>query len=239
MFQIQVFGVPCLLLMVWNSRMPIVTVFCCPHGYYIDIQIENRVSEFPGLSLNGSVIDDVSHLRILGVTLDCILLFDTHLRTIAASASQKIGILRRSWRIFQDCELLKKCAKCFVVRLLEFCSPVWMAAANCHLNLLDRVMRQCSFMLGDTLSVSLHHRRKVSSLSVFYKMHQKPERYPASCYLPQPFVPVRAISAAASVHRFVLQPSVCRTAQYSRSFVPATVALWNSLENQVFDPQLI
>ena len=71
--------------------------------------------------------------------------------------------------------LMKRCqvAKCFwafILPVLEYCSPVWMSAATSHLSLLDRVVSQVGQLSGGSVSCDLWHRRKVASLSVFFKI---------------------------------------------------------------------
>ena len=53
---------------------------------------------------------------------------------------------------------------------LEYCSPVWMSAATSYLSLLDRVVSQVGRLSGGSVSFNLWHRRKVVSLSVFFKI---------------------------------------------------------------------
>ena len=40
---------------------------------------------------------------------------------------------------------------------------------------------------------------------------------------------------ALVAHRYTYAPPRCRTLQYSRTFIPFSVSLWNDLANSVFD----
>ena len=53
----------------------------------------------------GTVLKESDDLDIMGVTFDSKLTFEKHLRSVSKAASQKLGILRKSWRVFQmiDC----------------------------------------------------------------------------------------------------------------------------------------
>ena len=53
--------------------------------------------------------------------------------------------------------------------------------------------------------------------------------------LPGPYVPVRVTRDALVAHRYTYAPPRCRTSQYSRTFIPILVSLWNDLDNPVFD----
>ena len=60
--------------------------------------------------------------------------FEKHLRSVSRAASQRLGNLRKSWRVFHDISLLGKCFRGFVLPVLEYCSAVWCSAADTHLN---------------------------------------------------------------------------------------------------------
>ena len=64
---------------------------------------------FPELTLNGVALKESSELIILGVTFDPKLSFERHVRSVAASASQKIGIMRRGLKIFDSVEVVYRC----------------------------------------------------------------------------------------------------------------------------------
>ena len=59
--------------------------------------------------------------------------------------------------------------------------------------------------------------------------------YPLNGALPGPYVPARVTSGALVAHRYTYAPVRCRTLQYSRTFIPFSVSLWNDLANPVFD----
>ena len=109
------------------------------------------------------------NLNILGVKFDRELTFEDHVRGIVYSVSQRTVILRLMKRIFLDTSVLLRCYFAFVLPILEYCSPVWESAAECHLQLLKRqVYSVASFFLGWGF-LSLCHRRRVAGLSMYYK----------------------------------------------------------------------
>ena len=97
----------------------------------------------PLLTIGGTVLKDSYDLVILGVTFDSKLTFEKHLRLVSRAASQRLDILRKSWRVFHDRSLLERCFRGFVVPVLEYCS-----AANTHLKLLDRAVIGARFLTG-------------------------------------------------------------------------------------------
>ena len=188
---------------------------------------------FPNLELEGVLIDNVFELRVLGVILDHKLIFESHLRSVAASASQKLGILRKTYKVFSDPALIIKCFWSFLLPVLEYCSPVWSSAAACHLQLLDRVVRLANELCAGHIECDLEHRRLVASICMFYKLRDDCA-HPLNSLLPNRRAPIRVTRLALSNHPWVVDPPQCRTVQFSRTFVPRFSELWNSLDASIF-----
>ena len=99
----------------------------------------------PVLTMGGTVLKESDNLAILGVTFDSKMTFEKHLRSVSRAASQRLGILRQSWKVFHDRLLLGRCFRGFVLPVLEDCSADWCSATDTHLRLLDRVVSRTSF----------------------------------------------------------------------------------------------
>ena len=52
------------------------------------------------------MLKESDDLVILGVTFVSKMTFEMHLRSVSIAASQRLGILRKSWRVFHDISLL-------------------------------------------------------------------------------------------------------------------------------------
>ena len=78
----------------------------------------------PPLTIGGTVLDESDDLVIFGVTFDSKMTFETHLHSVSRAASQRFGILRKSWHVFRDRSLLVRCFRGFVLPVLEYCSAV-------------------------------------------------------------------------------------------------------------------
>ena len=76
----------------------------------------------PLLTIGGIVLKESDDHVILGVTFDSKITFGNHLRSVSRAASQRLGILRKSWRVFHDRSLLGRCFRGFVLPVLEYCS---------------------------------------------------------------------------------------------------------------------
>ena len=101
----------------------------------------------PPLTIGGTVLKESDDLFILGVTFDFKLTFEKHLRLVSRAASQRLGILRKSWLVFHDRSLLERCVQGFVLPVLEYCSEVWCSVSDTHVQLLDPVLTALSVTL--------------------------------------------------------------------------------------------
>ena len=60
----------------------------------------------------------------LGATFDSNLTYEKHHRSVNRAASQRLGILRKSWRVFNSTLLPERWFPSFVMPVLEYCSAV-------------------------------------------------------------------------------------------------------------------
>ena len=115
------------------------------------------------IAIGGTVLKKSDDLVILGVTFDSKMTFEKHLRSLSRAASQRLGILKKSWRVFHDRSLLGRCFRDFTQPVLEYCSAV-CSAADTHLKLLDRAVSGGSFLTGGVFECDVAHRRSVAVL---------------------------------------------------------------------------
>ena len=71
-------------------------------------------SQSPPLTIGGTVLKKSDDLDILGVGLDSKKTFEKHLRLISRAVSQRLGILMKSYQVFNDTFLLEICFGGFV-----------------------------------------------------------------------------------------------------------------------------
>ena len=128
----------------------------------------------PPLTIGGTVLKESDDLLILGVTFNSELTFEKHLRLVSRVASQRLGILRKSWRVFHYRSLLERCFRRFVLPVLQYCSAVWCFAADTHLKLLDRIVSGARFLTGGVFECDIVHRRSVAVLCMLYKIRCNP-----------------------------------------------------------------
>ena len=113
-----------------------------------------------------------------------------------------------------------------------FCSVVFGCRYTPYL--LDRVVSCACFLAGGVLNCNLSHRSSVAVLCMLYKIRCN-LMHPLGGTLPVPYVPVRVTRCGFIAHRYTNAPPRRRTSQYSRTFIPISVSLWNDLVDPVFD----
>ena len=91
------------------------------------------------------------------MTFDSKMTFEKHLRLVSRAASQRLGILRKSWRVFYDRSLLERYFPGFVLPILEYCSSVWYSATDTHLKRLNRVVSGSRFLTGVEFECGIVH----------------------------------------------------------------------------------
>ena len=77
----------------------------------------------PPLTIGRTVLNESNDIDILEVTFDS-KMTEKHLLSVSRAASQKLGILRKYWRVFNDRWLIERCFRGFVLPVLDYCSAV-------------------------------------------------------------------------------------------------------------------
>ena len=193
------------------------------------------VPNHPDLAIEDVVLHTCDSFKILGIMFDRKFTFEQHIRNVSSTVAQKIGLLRKSFKIFGDPSIVKRCFNSFILPCLEYCAPAWSSAADSHLKLLDRNVRSCQFMIPD-LEIDLGHRRVVSSLCMLYKIYHNP-RHPLNSELPGSFQPARITRYALRANSLAFAAVRHNTNQYQRSFIPAATRLWNELPSHIVESQ--
>ena len=96
--------------------------------------------------------------------------FEKHLLSVSRAASQRLGILRKSWREFHDRSLLGRQYPSFVLLVFEYCSAVWCSAADIHLKLLERTVSGSQFLTGGMFKCDVARHRSVAVRCMLYKI---------------------------------------------------------------------
>ena len=123
--------------------------------------------------MGGSVLEEKSSFKMLGLTFFSELDWGSYIVSIAKIASNKIGALIRSMK-FLSPEVALYLYKSTIRPCMEYCCHVWADAPSCYLELLDKLQKRICRTVGPSLAASLEplaDRRNVASLARLYRYY--------------------------------------------------------------------
>ena len=95
------------------------------------------------VKMDGSVLEEKSSFKMLGLTLSSKLDWGSYIISIAKTASKKIGVLIRSMKFISP-EVVLYLYRSSIHPCMEYLCHVWDGALSCCLELLDKYFT-CSF----------------------------------------------------------------------------------------------
>jgi hypothetical protein len=137
------------------------------------ILISNRKQiSHPQIYMEGAPIKFLSDIFCLGIKIDQVLSFSSHITSMVKSISRKLNILHRARSYFNHKQIINL-YKAFIVPCLEYCCHLWDGSGKVNMGKLGSVQRKAIKMidcphLTDNLH-SLAHRRAVASFSLFFR----------------------------------------------------------------------
>ena len=206
------------------------------------MSITKKATEPQGdLFLGGTKLQECEELDILGVNFQKNLSFSSHLDTIAEKAGTRMNMFRKA-ALYLDANGRSSVYKALPRRTMEYAPLAWMSASETHLRRLDHIQHRAENIIGPQRPGceldSLAHRRLISGLGLLHRMQKEGEPELIRSQLPQYNKLHRSTRANAVAHS--LKTPAGRTEsghwslhQYDRSFLPATVPVWNSLPPQI------
>ena len=106
------------------------------------------------VKMNGSVLEEKSSFKMLGLTFSSKLDWGPYIISIAKTASKKIGALIRSMK-FLSPEVALYLHKSTIHPYMEYCCHVWAGAPSCCLELLDKLQKRICRTVGPSLAAFL------------------------------------------------------------------------------------
>ena len=191
------------------------------------------------LQLDGEVLETVECYKYLGVMLTSDLSWSVHVAAICSKARRVLGILYRQFYSNSTCAVLLQLYLSLVRPHLEYAAAVWSPHLKRDIALIEGVQKFALRMVyGDwgasydhLLSLSnlctLEERRVVMRLSVLYQILNGSWYFQTGVFLPD-----RSLRHH-SLHEHTLIQPFCRTNSFRFSYVPASIALWNSLDDAI------
>ena len=116
------------------------------------------------VKIDGSVLEEKSSFKMLGLTLSSKLDWDSYIISIAKTTSKKIGTLIRSMKFISP-EVALCHYKSTIQPCMECCDHVWSGAPSYYLELLDKLQKRICRTVGPSLAGStFFFSREVYSL---------------------------------------------------------------------------
>ena len=192
--------------------------------------------------LNGHILETSEQHSYLGILINKLLSWSSHISTIAAKATKTLNFLKRN---LSSCsQRVKKSAYITMVRpQMEYASAVWDPYYNSQIQQLEKVQRRAarwiyndysrfssvSAMLNELSLPSLETRRKISRLQVLHKaLHHQLAICIPSYYLPS----TRETRSYHPLHLIIPSSS---TRSYQSSYFSRTVKEWNTLPVNIIE----
>ena len=145
----------------------------------------------------------------------------------------RLGVLRRLKSYFTNAQMLAL-YRGLVRPCMEYASPVW--GGSSHVSSLDRVQRRAARLIGSPVTQSLESRRRIASLSLFYRYCNGNCSVELANCLPPPLRRVRETRQVEQSHEYAVHLSNPRVELRRDTFFCTVAPLWNSLPSQVFPP---
>ena len=196
----------------------------------------HREPTLPSILMDKKELSECESFRLLGLTFTNDFSWKSYIQSIAKTAAMKVGALYRA-RNFLTQESIFYLYKSTIRPCIEYCCHLWAGAPAESLNLLERVQRRISNLIGPNLSSKLHtlgHRRDVASLCLFYKYFNGSCSKELEKLVPSQKVFQRVTRLSENAHPYTVSVPKARIDLYAKSFFPRTATLWNSLPSHCF-----
>ena len=221
------------LIVSWGKRWQVTLAPLKTQAMLISRKHESPDNNLPTIKLEGKVLPLQTSINMLGVQFDNHLTFTDHVKEIAAKCGRKLACIRRIAHLLDSngCSVLYNSQ---VRSVMEYSPLVWSSCPPSHLRLLDRVQERARRLVEykrqnvdpPIFFQPLQHRRDVSGLCVFFKVHKVRNAHLSSLCLPSAVM--SNYNTRGSIDsRHELHVPFARTEQYLRSFHPRYSRLWN------------
>ena len=189
-------------------------------------------------NINNLPIQHVQNFKDLGVTIDPLLNFESHINEICSKANQRAALILKCFKS-REPTLLIKAFTTFVRPLLEYASSVWCPYKTFLIEKIESVQRRFSKKLEglknftykerlEKLNLeSLETRRLKADLTFYYKIINNFSHLDAT----ELFTFVN--SPATRGHKFKLLKPRCSTNLELNKFNCRAVNAWNSLDESI------
>ena len=192
-------------------------------------------------TLYDTVVQEVTHTKYLGLTIDSKLSWSERIRQITNKANSIKGFLQRN---LHSCPISVKmsCYKSLIKPILEYACMVWDPYTQKDILAIESVQRRCARFVYNNYSsyasvtnmlqnlnwpLLAHCRNQLKAITMFKIMHQLID-IPTDTIL----IPAPSNYSLRGHSMRLLQPNT-RVKSYLKSFFPSSIKIWNNLPNDL------
>lgn len=92
--------------------------------------------------IDGNIIENVTVMKDLGVTLDAKLSYVAHIDNIVSKSNRMLGFVKRSTEQFTNLRTINLLFVSLIRPILEYCSVIWSPSYDCHIARIEGVQRK-------------------------------------------------------------------------------------------------
>ena len=206
------------------------------------VTISNRQDakdSHPCLQFFGTTLTETETVELLGLTLSKDLSWKHDVTSMAKSAAQRTGLLRRVAPYLLPTQRAM-IYKAIIRSKMEYASSAWFGATPTALSQLDAVQRRAIRIIDlpedDLISHQIQPlgtRREVGALTLFHRMYYGEAPELLCQLLPEHLQLDPRLRRSVRSHDLAVQIPRSNLVSHKRSFVPSAARIWNSLPEYI------
>ena len=193
----------------------------------------------PCLQFFGTTLTETESVELLGLTLSKDLSWKHDVTSMAKSAAQRTGLLRRVAPYLLPTQRAM-IYKAIIRSKMEYASSAWFGATPTSLSQLDAVQRRAIRIIDlpedDLISHQIQPlgtRREVGALTLFHRMYYGEAPELLCQLLPEHLQLDPRLRRSVRSHDLAVQIPRSNLVSHKRSFVPSAARIWNSLPEYI------
>ena len=183
-------------------------------------------------------LENVNCMRDLGVCVDSVLSFDSHIHNMITKANRVVGLIRRSF-LYLDEYIFLRLFKALVRPHLEYAQSVWCPWRYKHIDPLENVQRRATRLVPSLKSLSYEERlRKLNLPTLVYRRARGDmiETFKILKIYDRSVTPLFELNISRTRgNSFKLSKRRANKSVRSNFFSIRVVNMWNSLPNCVVE----
>ena len=187
----------------------------------------------------GTTLTETETVELLGLTLSKDLSWKHDVTSMAKSAAQRTGLLRRVAPYLLPTQRAM-IYKAIIRSKMEYASSAWFGATPTSLSQLDAVQRRAIRIIDlpedDLISHQIQPlgtRREVGALTLFHRMYYGEAPELLCQLLPEHLQLDPRLRRSVRSHDLAVQIPRSNLVSHKRSFVPSAARIWNSLPEYI------